>query len=64
MSAMPKTTSRRQAKSGGAPKGSLSIMIRTTMKAVIASAMIIWVVMLNSSYNLHNPEWLNLTLII
>ena len=41
MSAIPKITSKRQASRGGAPKGSLSVMIRMTMNAVIASAIII-----------------------
>ena len=48
ISAIPNTTSRRQARSGGAPKGSLSCMIRMTMRAVIANAMIIWVVIVFS----------------
>ena len=49
ISAIPKITSRRQANRGGAPNGSLSIMIRTTMSAVIAKAIIIWVVICFSS---------------
>ena len=45
MSVTPKTTSSSRASSGGAPKGSLSIMIRTIMKTVTARAMIMGVVM-------------------
>lgn len=41
MSTTPNTTIKRHARSGGAPKGSLSVMIRTIMNAVISSAMII-----------------------
>ena len=45
MSVTPKTTSSSKASSGGAPKGSLSIMIRMIMKTVTARAIIMGVVM-------------------
>ena len=54
ISAMPKITSNKHARSGGAPNGSLSCMIRMTMRTVIAIAIIICVVILFLLHSLND----------